>query len=174
MFLLIPFLVVSQKWSTKSGAIHFEASVPSFEEVKASNDNVSALLKSDTGEFAALALMNGFRFKVALMEEHFNENYAESSKYPKATFKGSIKNFKESDLTNQYQKFEMKGEMTIHGQTKPFETLAYIKKQDGHIEMKSEFNMNPEDYNIDIPKIVRNKIADEVNVSILFKLSQNQ
>ena len=71
-----PIVVISQgRYITKTGEINFEASVPSFEEVKAKNSNVSAILNSDNGEFATLALMKGFRFKVALMEEHFNENY---------------------------------------------------------------------------------------------------
>ena len=72
------------KFLTKSGAITFEASVPSFEEVKATNDKVTAIINTETSDIAALALVKGFRFKVALMEEHFNENYAESDKFPKA------------------------------------------------------------------------------------------
>ena len=100
VFLLNGVLIVNaqEKFITKSGVINFEASVPSFEEVKAKHQSVSALLKSN-GEFASLALVKGFRFKVALMEEHFNENYAESSKFPKATFKGKIKGFDISKLT---------------------------------------------------------------------------
>ena len=88
-----------EKFATKTGEINFEASVPSFEEVKAENNNVSAVLETGTGNFAALALMKGFRFKVALMEEHFNENYIESSKYPKATFKGKIQDFDYSEVS---------------------------------------------------------------------------
>ena len=96
---LLSFSTVADKKITKTGTIVFEASVPSFEEVKAKNEAVTCILNPDNGEIAALALMKGFRFKVALMEEHFNENYVESSKYPKATFKGKIDNFDESKLT---------------------------------------------------------------------------
>ena len=81
------------KMFTKSGKISFEASVPAFEEVKAKNESVTCVLNPSTGEIASLALIKGFRFKVALMEEHFNENYIESDTYPKAIFKGKIDNF---------------------------------------------------------------------------------
>src|SRR5688500_14963512 len=85
--LLLSAGVSAQKMITKTGKVTFEASVPSFEEVKATHDAVTCVLNPATGEIASLALIKGFRFKIALMEEHFNENYIESNKYPKATFK---------------------------------------------------------------------------------------
>ena len=94
--LLVFFTTISfsqEKRITKNGLINFEASVPSFEPVEAKHNNVSAILNIATGDIASLALVKGFRFKIALMEEHFNENYTESTKYPKATFKGKIENF---------------------------------------------------------------------------------
>ena len=94
-------VVAQEKYSTKNGTIVFEASVPSFEEVKAKNENVSAILNVETGDFASLVLINGFRFKVALMEEHFNENYMESSKFPKAILKGKLKDFSTSKLSEE-------------------------------------------------------------------------
>ena len=84
----ISFVGFSQsKYLTKSGLLNFEASVEAFEEIKATNNNVTAILNTENGQFAALALVKGFRFKNALMEEHFNENYAESDEHPKAIFK---------------------------------------------------------------------------------------
>ena len=85
--------VSQEKMVSKSAKVIFEASVPSFEEVKAVNKNVTFVLNPATGEIASLALMKGFQFKVALMEEHFNENYIESDQYPKAKFKGKIEGF---------------------------------------------------------------------------------
>ncbi len=79
---LCSFAPIQEKKLTKTGTITFEASVPSFEEVKGKNTAVTCILNTSNGEIAALALMKGFRFKVALMEEHFNENYIESSKFP--------------------------------------------------------------------------------------------
>src|SRR5258705_13300570 len=90
MFFFVGNIIFSQKMITRTGEIKFEASVPSFEAVAAVNNSVSAILDESNGEFVALALIKAFKFKVPLMEEHFNENYIESSKYPKATFKGNI------------------------------------------------------------------------------------
>jgi len=72
---------------TKTGDIRFEASVPSFEEVKAQNKTATVILNPENGEIAALALIKGFRFKIALMEEHFNENYIESTNIQKLRLK---------------------------------------------------------------------------------------
>src|SRR4051812_19835446 len=83
----------AQKLITKTGSIKFQASMPSYEEVAAENKSVSAILEQSTGDFAALVLIKGFRFKVALMEEHFNENYMDSEKFSKATLKGKIEDF---------------------------------------------------------------------------------
>jgi len=162
-------MVGQEKFSTKTGEINFEASVPSFEEVKAENDNVSAVLETATGNFAALALMKGFRFKVALMEEHFNENYIESSKYPKATFKGKIHDFNFSQLENE-KKYVIKGTFNLHGTNKTMEVPSTISKRDGKIWVSTQFILKPEEFNIKIPSIVSKKIADQVNVSAFFEL----
>lgn len=159
-----------EKYSTKNGTIVFEASVPSFEEVKAKNENVSAILNVETGDFASLALINGFRFKVALMEEHFNENYMESSKFPKAIVKGKLKDFSVSKLTEGTSKYSLEGTITIHGVTKPFETLVLISQKGDNLLVESQFVLNPTDFNIEIPKIVSNKIAEEIQVNAKYSL----
>ena len=74
LFLSFGYTQAQEKLITKSGKITFKASVPSFEEVKATNESSSCVLNTTTGEIASLALMKGFRFKIALMEEHFNGN----------------------------------------------------------------------------------------------------
>src|SRR6476620_10100997 len=111
---------------TKTGKISFEASVPAFEEVKAKNESATVVLNTATGEIASLALVKGFRFKVALMEEHFNENYMESDSYPKATFKGKIQDFDASKLTSTAQTYTIKGKMEMHGKTKEISIPASI------------------------------------------------
>ena len=165
------FLGFSQdKKSTKTGEITFEASVPSFEEVKATNKGVSCILNTKTGEIASLALIKGFRFKVALMEEHFNENYIESDKYPKAIFKGKIENFDVSKLTNSEQKFSVKGTLEIHGKTKEVTSVALIKKSGDKIAINNTFSVQPEDFDIKIPNVVSKKVAKTVDVTCHFSL----
>jgi len=158
-----------EKFITKTGEINFEASVPSFEEVKSVNNNVSAILKS-TGEFASLALMKGFRFKVALMEEHFNENYAETSKFPKTTFRGTIEGFDLSQLTEKEKSFTVNGVIAMHGVDKPVKIPVLIKMIDGVVYLSANFVLKPEDFDIEIPSVVSSKIAKEINVSAHYML----
>ena len=176
IFLIICFAFVASaigqgKYATKTGQINFEASVPSFEEVKAKNTDVSAVLDAASGNFAALALMKGFRFKVALMEEHFNENYIESSKYPKATFKGTIQDFDISEVAGK-KEYLIKGTFNLHSVDKNMEVPAVISVNGDVVSLTAQFVMHPEDFNIKIPSIVSNKIAEDVNVSVEFNLQQ--
>lgn len=164
-------VVGQEKYGTKTGTITFEASVPSFEEVKAKNTNVSAVLDAASGKFAALALMKGFRFKVALMEEHFNENYIESSKYPKATFKGTILNFDGSSISGTEQ-YVIKGTLNLHGVDKSLEVPATLSATDGQMQLSAQFVLRPEEFQIKIPSVVSNKISEDVHVSVIFQLQK--
>lgn len=174
--LLLSFLMISAqnfaqtKLITKTGKISFEASVPSFEEVKAKNESATCILNADTGEIASLALMKGFRFKVALMEEHFNENYIESDKYPKATFKGKIENFDLSKLTATAKDFTIKGKLELHGKVKDIVITAKIKKTDAGVELDSHFFVNTDDFDIEIPSVVSKKLSKKVAVTLDFIL----
>ena len=147
------------KLITKTGTITFEASVPSFEEVKAKNSGASCVLNTKTGEIASLALLKGFRFKVALMEEHFNENYVESDKFPKATFKGKIENFDLSKLTTTANNYTIKGKLELHGKSKDIAITAKIKKGKDDIEIVSDFTVNTDDFDIEIPSVVSKKVT---------------
>ena len=170
IFLSSIFSIINaqEKFITKSGEINFEASVPSFEEVKATHNSVSAIIKSN-GEFASLALVKGFRFKVALMEEHFNENYAESSKYPKATFKGKVMAFDITGLTTDSKEYVLIGMVNMHGVDKKIETKAFIRKVGDNLFLDTKFVLKPKDFNIEIPSVVSSKIAEEIRVSASFE-----
>ncbi|MCW5519703.1 YceI family protein [Aureitalea sp. L0-47] len=170
LVLILGPLHAQEKLKTKSGTITFEASVPSFEEVKATHQNVSAILNTSNGEFAALALVKGFRFKVALMEEHFNENYMESSTYPKAVFKGIIADFDIEDLKDKPSKYTIKGSITLHGETRDLNEPVQIWKEEDKIVVTTNFKLNPEDFNIKIPAVVSKKIAEDVDVAAKFNL----
>ena len=173
LFLLFCATTISaqEKYYTKSGAIIFESSVPSFEEVKATNSKVTAIFKPETGAIAALALTKAFRFKIALMEEHFNENYAESNKFPKATFSGKIQNYTTKMLKTE-SNVSIKGKLTFHGVTKEIKVPATIFQKSSSIHLTSSFTIKPEDFGIEIPKLVRKKIADKVDVTLNFELKK--
>ena len=172
LLILVPFCFYGQKYGTQSGVVKFEASVPSFEEVAAQNKTVSALLNTDSGDIAALVLMKGFRFKVALMEEHFNESYAETNKYPKAVFKGKLEGFNFSSLTSGPKDYIINGELTKHGRTKKIKETAQVYKLGDKIIVSGNFILTPSEFGIDIPKLVSKKVAEKVNVSYSFTLGQ--
>lgn len=159
---------MSQKMTTRAGQITFEASVPSFEPIFAVNNGASCTLNAATGDIGTAAMMKGFKFRVSLMQEHFNDNYVESHRYPKATFKGRIENFSASKLTNEPHEFRIKGKMEIHGKTKAITIPAKIRRIDNGIEITSNFTLNTADFNISIPSVVRNKVSDVVNVNCTF------
>ena len=163
--------IAQNKYYTKTGEIKFEASVPSFEEVKAENITTTAILNIETGEIAALSLIKGFLFKVALMEEHFNESYAESDKFPKATFSGEIQDYKPELLTKDSNTFSIIGKLTFHGKTVDIKTEAIISMKKDSIKFTSAFTVKPEEFDIQLPKVVRYKVAETVDVKIDFKLT---
>ncbi len=170
LVILYSFTPIQEKKLTKTGTITFEASVPSFEEVKGKNTAVTCVLNTANGEIAALALMKGFRFKVALMEEHFNENYIESSKFPKATFKGKIEGFDASKITSTSKDYTIKGKLELHGKSKDITTIAKIKKIGTDIEVKTTFPVNVSDFDIEIPSVVSKKVAKKVTIDCNFLL----
>ncbi|KFF02966.1 YceI family protein [Flavobacterium reichenbachii] len=160
----------AQKLITKTGNIKFQASMPTYEDVSAENKSVSAILEQSTGDFAALVLIKGFRFKTALMEEHFNENYMESEKFSKATLKGKISDLDVSKITNTSKNFTLKGDLTIHGKTKPVTLLVKVSKAANGVNINGSFEVKPEDFDIEIPNLVRKKIADKVKIEYNFSL----
>jgi hypothetical protein len=165
-----------EKMIDKSGTITFEASVPSFEEVKATNTGVTFVLNPATGEIASLALMKGFRFKVALMEEHFNENFIESDQYPKAIFKGKIDGFDVNSLTTNPKDYIINGKLELHGKSKDITITAKISKTSLVYIISSKFSVNASDFNIAIPNVVKNKLTNKVNVQIasVFKYKETK
>lgn len=174
LFSLITFTTLTisaqEKVITKTGTTTFEASVPSFEEVKATNKNSGCVLNTKTGEIVGLVFMKGFQFRLALMQEHFNENYMESDKYPKGVFKGKISNFDFSQLTSQKQEYTITGIMELHGQSKEISITAKIAKNNNVVLLSSNFNLSTDDFGIELPALIRSKVAKKVNVTLDYKL----
>ena len=162
------FLQAQSKLSTKAGKIVFEASVPAFEEVKAKNEAVSCVLRTKNGEIASLAFIKGFRFKVALMEEHFNENYAESDKFTKAIFRGKLENFDIDDVKESAKEYVLLGKLDFHGKINDVKTTATLRKTAEGIEILTNFTILASDYDIKIPSLVKNKLTNKVNLKCEF------
>jgi len=155
-----------QKMIDKSGTITFEASVPTFEEVRAVNKSVTFVFNPKTGEIASLAIMKGFRFKIALMEEHFNENYMESNRYPKAVFKGKIEKFDLKDINETERPYQIKGKLNLKGKSKEIIVNALIKRVPEGIQVISDFPISFSDFNIRIPASIAAKISKTANTAL--------
>ena len=160
-----------ERYVDRKGVVVFEASEKLFEPVKAKNESVSVLFDASNNKIAALALIRGFQFKNSLMQEHFNENYMESDQYPKALFKGEVMDFDIDQADSATQEYVIKGTMEIRGIAKAIEPTIQIQKIDNVMSIGGSFTVIPADFNIDIPKIVENKIAKMVLVKLDFKLT---
>ncbi|MGG7440150.1 YceI family protein [Chryseobacterium arthrosphaerae] len=160
----------AQKYSSKTGKVTFEASVPLFEDIYAQDDNNTVVINADTGEMASVSAVKNFHFKTKLMEEHFNESYAETAKYPKTTFRGKITGFDKTKLTTSPQKYTVQGTLNFHGVDKAVSSAATIYSKDGKIYMQGNFVARPADYKVTIPKMVTKKIAENVNVEYNYVL----
>ena len=159
----------AQKYITKNGFISFYGHTP-FEDIKADNNQVVSILDVSNGELVFQVLMKSFHFDRALMEEHFNENYIESEKFPKSQFKGKISNLSDVNFSKQgTYNVNIEGELTIHGVMKKISEKGTLEIVDDGISAKSKFNLRPEDFNITIPSIVRDKIAKEMEVTVNLK-----
>lgn len=170
LMLCMTTLFAQDKLITKNGKVTFEASVPAFEEVKATNENVTCILNTKTGEIASLVLIKGFRFKIALMEEHFNENYMESNKYPKATFRGTLSDFDVNKLTSSFTDFSINGKLEVHGKTKDITSKAQVRKTGNGIEIVTNFDVNASDFDIEIPSVVKSKVSNKIIITNAFLL----
>jgi hypothetical protein len=154
----------SQKYLSRTAELKFDASVANMVEIAAKNKKVSAILDATTGKFAVNALINEFQFKVPLMEEHYNENYMETSKYPNAKFSGQLTNFDASKLSSKGS-YDVEGDLTIHGVTKKVKTKMTLVLAGGKLSANCTFTVHAQDYKIEIPSLVKEKFAENIKVS---------
>jgi hypothetical protein len=162
---------MSQNYMTKTGFIGFYSKTP-FEDIRGENNQVYAVLDPASHHLAFAVLLKGFIFPKELMQVHFNENYVESDKFPKATFSGTCSG--DMDLTKDgiYQ-VVVKGDLTLHGVTKPLETTGQLEVKNGKVTGSSAFKVKPEDFQITIPSVVREKIARDIDVKVQIVWTRN-
>jgi hypothetical protein len=172
LFCLIAFVafmqsVNAQKYITRNGYIRFFSSTP-VEDIEAKNYQFTSILDAATGEMVFKGLMKSFQFPKALMQEHFNEKYVESDKYPNAEFKGKIKDWKPEMLkVGKPVEVMVEGDLTMHGVTKKVSEKGTVElKADGKVVAKSQFKVKPEDFGIKIPSLVRNSIAEVMDIFV--------
>ena len=166
VFLVLANIASAQKLIAKTGHIWFYSYTP-MEVIEAHNRQAVSILDIKTGDIVINLLNKSFEFKVALMQEHFNENYMETTKFPKSAFKGKITNIdKISFKKDGIYTAEVAGDLTIHGVTKNVSTTGTIEVASGSITAKAKFKVIPKDYEIKIPQLVENKIAKEMEITV--------
>lgn len=155
------------KFLANNGHISFYSHT-ALEDIKAENANVASIIDAATGEVAIIVTMTNFLFEKNLMQEHFNENYVESEKFPKATFNGNIMNNSEVDYaTPGDYEVQVEGDMKIHGVSRKVSVEGSIMvNEKGEITSRTKFLLNPEDYDIKIPRVVRKNIAENLEISV--------
>jgi polyisoprenoid-binding protein YceI len=148
---------------TKDGTTTFFSHSP-IEDIEAINEKTTAAVDFTKGNVVVKMLIKHFTFENALMQEHFNENYMESEKFPAAIFKGklatSIDVSKDGTST-----VVLKGDLTIRGVSTPVETEATITVAGEKITATTKFIAKPVDYDIKIPAVVIKNIAEEIEVT---------
>jgi polyisoprenoid-binding protein YceI len=166
LIITVGYTANAQKFLTKTGNIRFFSDAP-LEKIEAGNRQVNAALDIATGDFIFKVLMKSFEFEKALMQEHFNENYIESDKFPNATLLAKISNIKEVNLTKDgVYPVTIEGKLTIHGVTKLIKETGTLEVKQGKIIGKSKFRIMLPDYKIDIPGAVVKNISKTVEITV--------
>ena len=158
--------VSAQKQFTKTGHIWFYSHAP-LEDITAHNYQVTSVMNTETGEMAFKVTMNAFQFEKALMQQHFNEKYIESEKFPESTFKGKITDLSKIDFTKDGEyKAQVEGELTIHGVTKPVKADGTVTVKGDKFIAQSLFQIAVADYDIKIPSAVKDNIAKIIDIHV--------
>ena len=168
LFLSMSALHAQDKYFTKEGKIDFNATSPSSpEKVEGINRSVICVEDIKTGNIQFAAIIKAFEFERSLMHEHFNENYIESDKYPKAEFSGKITNNGDVNYAKDgTYPVKVKGKLSIHGETKDVETNGTLTVKNGKISAAATFDVALSDYNVSIPSIVADKVAKTAKISV--------
>lgn len=154
------------RYLTREGSVSFFSSSP-LEDIEARSQQTSALVDLQTLQLAFTIPIKSFQFKRTLMQEHFNENYMESERYPKATFTGKLTSLNMEALrAGGPQPVVADGNLTIHGVTQHVQVPGTLEFKGGRLLVMANFSVAPADYKIEIPALVRDHIAKIVAVRV--------
>jgi polyisoprenoid-binding protein YceI len=166
LIILIASATVShaQKYTVEKSTVIFFSDA-AIEDITAKNNETSGLLNVSSGEFAFLIPIKKFRFDKSLMEEHFNEKYLESEKFPNSIFKGTLEGLQ---FDKAYQELNAVGILTIHGVSRDVRIPARIERSGNKLIARSKFVIKLEEYKIKIPQLMWQNIAEEIEVTVEF------
>jgi polyisoprenoid-binding protein YceI len=165
ILLLLTLEVSAQKYVVEQSHVSFFSDAP-LEDITANNKKSTSIFNAATNDIAFSIPIKEFQFQKSLMQEHFNEKYLESDKFPKSTFQGKISGYDPN--ASGAQNAKATGKLTIHGVTKDVEIPGTIEKKGDKLMLKSKFKVRVADYNIEIPSLVFQNIAEVVEVTVDF------
>lgn len=168
--LIFSTIAFSQKMMTRSGEIKFDATVPgALDPVIGTSNTVSSIFDKTTGDFVVQGLVKSFKFKSPLMEEHFNENYMDSDKLPKTSFKGKVLNYDGKNGT-----YDAEGDLTIHGVTNKVKTKVTISNNGGKLALAANFVVKLSDYKLEVPAMAKKTLSETAKISIKLELEDKK
>jgi hypothetical protein len=154
-----------QKYTSEAGFISFFSDAP-VEDISATNPAVGSLLDAATGDLVFVVPIKDFQFEKRLMREHFNEKYMETHKFPKASFKGKVTGYQPGK--SGVQQVNVQGKLTIHGVTRDVNIGGTLEFTTRKVIARSKFVVKLADYNISVPQIVWQNIAEDIEVTVEF------
>ncbi len=156
--------LMAQVYTAKSGTATFFSEAP-LENIEATSTSVQSILNTSTKNVAFIISIRSFRFRKDLMQEHFNEKYLESDKYPNATYSGIITGDFDLNKDGTYE-VTSAGKIAMHGQEKEITTPGIFTVKNGEATLQSNFPLAVNDFNIEIPQLLFQNIADTVAVKV--------
>jgi hypothetical protein len=156
--------VGQDRYQLSNSSIKFFSEAP-LENIEAKNIDSKGIVDLSARSFTLRVPIKSFVFEKNLMQEHFNENYMESDRYPTASFKGTIDGKYDLKKNGSYA-VTATGELDIHGVKQKRTIVARIEVKDKSIKLVSKFKVKLEEHKIEIPTLVFNKIAEEVDVTL--------
>jgi polyisoprenoid-binding protein YceI len=166
LLMVIAVTNAQEKMFTKTGKISFYSKTP-IENIEAHNKATISVLDKTSGQIDFSVLMKGFEFEKALMQEHFNENYVESDRFPKANFKGRLTDISKLNFAKDGKYvLPVTGKLTIHGETKEVNVNGIFIVEGGKLLAQCAFTIDPADYKINIPGVVKDKIAKAIQINV--------
>ncbi|HEX5167857.1 MAG TPA: YceI family protein [Cyclobacteriaceae bacterium] len=162
-FLGVLFPVSAQRYVSENGFITFFSQAP-VENIKADNNTVTSLFSADNGTIAFSVPIKEFQFEKKLMQQHFNDKYMESDRFPRATFAGKVTGYSLSAAG--LQSVRARGKLTIHGIVKEVDVPGTLEVKNNNLIIKTKFKVLNKDYGIVIPQILWKNVSEEIEITV--------
>lgn len=168
LILGVATVVHAQKYKIVKSEIVFFSEAP-IEDITAINHDAIGIFNSDNNEIAIIVPVAKFEFDKELMKEHFNEKYMESEKFPRISFSGKVKGYNKKNQNKTDAVAE--GKMSIHGVTKDIVANGTVQVDKNKLIFTSTFKIKLADYQIKIPQLMWQNIAEEIEITVYLELS---